>query len=187
MTSLLLPDASIPPMPIPPRTYFHTLQTAPNLTLFAPSNIAWSKLAPIERTYLESGFATDDIDLLVKLHASGSGVGWRESFERKREGEIELAGGGKLWVELDEAGEMTVGLERQDRDGSEEEEEEDNGLGRKNQREGVRVVQADNYAENGTPCLSSELRGSPSQPWPHRLINSNPLSTQVLSTSSTSS
>jgi solute carrier family 25 carnitine/acylcarnitine transporter 20/29 len=156
LSSLLLPASSIPPMPVPPQTYLSSLQTLANLTLFAPSNAAWSKLAPIERTYLESGFAGDDIELLVKLHAANDGVrvrkdggatsavGWRESFGEKGKGEVKTVGGGKVWIEVGKEGEMSIGLKGAggDEDEGDKENEED-------KEGGVQVIEPDILCENG--------------------------------------
>jgi solute carrier family 25 carnitine/acylcarnitine transporter 20/29 len=65
----------------------NTLSTAPHLTLFFPLDSAWDALDPIERLYLDSGFAEKDIERLVAFHSvndagiDGHGsVGWTESW-----------------------------------------------------------------------------------------------------------
>jgi solute carrier family 25 carnitine/acylcarnitine transporter 20/29 len=58
------------------------LQDTPGLTLFLPVDEAWEKLDELERLYLESEFASDDLNRIVKMHAvTGSGVAWSETFE----------------------------------------------------------------------------------------------------------
>lgn len=150
LASLLAPSLPVPPSPVPPNSYLARLQTTPNLTLFAPSDAAWAKLPQIERVYLESGFAEEDITLLVRLHVSvvNGSVAWRDSFGSKGRGEVEMVGGGKVWVEVGKDGAMQVGLE-------EDRKEEEDGK----ERHGIAVVEPDVYAENGAshplPALSS--------------------------------
>ncbi len=63
-----------------------SLSNTPHLTLFFPVDEAWDALDPIERRYLESGFAENDMAKIVGLHASGTGsdghglVGWSETW-----------------------------------------------------------------------------------------------------------
>jgi solute carrier family 25 (mitochondrial carnitine/acylcarnitine transporter), member 20/29 len=52
------------------------------LTVFLPIDSAWDSLHPIERLYLESEFATDDLLKILHGHAVGeSDVFWSESFD----------------------------------------------------------------------------------------------------------
>lgn len=52
------------------------------LTLFLPIDSAWDSLHPIERLYLESEFATDDLLKILHGHAVEAGnVVWSESFD----------------------------------------------------------------------------------------------------------
>lgn len=58
------------------------LNSTPELTLFLPVDSAWDALADIERKYLESKFATDDILQILNMHAVVTeGVHWSDSFE----------------------------------------------------------------------------------------------------------
>jgi len=71
-------------------TYFHRimnkditkfLEDSPQITLFLPVDSAWDALHPIERQYLESEFATDDLTRILQMHAvMQEGVTWSESF-----------------------------------------------------------------------------------------------------------
>ena len=69
-----------------PKSLVETLAETPHLTLFFPVNDAWEALDPIERRYLESGFAEKDMEKIVQLHTSKSGsdgegsVGWSENW-----------------------------------------------------------------------------------------------------------
>lgn len=52
------------------------------LTVFLPIDSAWDSLHPVERLYLESEFATDDLLDILHGHAVGeSDVYWSESFD----------------------------------------------------------------------------------------------------------
>lgn len=58
------------------------LNSSSQLTLFLPTNHAWDQLDPIERLYLESEFATDDLHRILDTHAVGEGgVVWSDSFQ----------------------------------------------------------------------------------------------------------
>ncbi|KII93784.1 hypothetical protein PLICRDRAFT_101968 [Plicaturopsis crispa FD-325 SS-3] len=58
------------------------LNSTPQLTLFLPVNNAWAKLDKLERLYLESEWATDDLNRIVKMHAvADKGVKWSNSFD----------------------------------------------------------------------------------------------------------
>lgn len=58
------------------------LKDLSELTVFLPVDSAWDSLHPIERLYLESEFATDDLLKILHGHAVGeSKVFWSESFE----------------------------------------------------------------------------------------------------------
>jgi solute carrier family 25 (mitochondrial carnitine/acylcarnitine transporter), member 20/29 len=72
-------------------SYFHKiltpeivelLNTTSELTLFLPVDEAWLKLHPLERLYLESPFATDDLSRILNAHAVvEKDVKWSDSFE----------------------------------------------------------------------------------------------------------
>lgn len=60
------------------------LNSTPELTLFLPVDTAWDVLPPIERKYLESKFATDDIIQILNMHSVVTeGVHWSDSFDPK--------------------------------------------------------------------------------------------------------
>ena len=71
-------------------SYFHNiltpeitkvLNTTTELTLFLPVDGAWEALDPLERLYLESEFATDDLNRILNMHAVvNKRVTWSESF-----------------------------------------------------------------------------------------------------------
>jgi len=57
------------------------LNTTTELTLFLPVDSAWAALDPLERLYLESEFATDDLTRILNMHAVvEKGVRWSDSF-----------------------------------------------------------------------------------------------------------
>jgi solute carrier family 25 carnitine/acylcarnitine transporter 20/29 len=57
------------------------LNETAELTIFVPVDSAWNALHPIEKLYLESGFAADDLIRIFKMHAVVQhGVKWSESF-----------------------------------------------------------------------------------------------------------
>ncbi|KAJ7492769.1 hypothetical protein FB451DRAFT_1361247 [Mycena latifolia] len=72
-------------------SYFHSvltpeitalLNSTSELTLFLPVNDAWEALPDLERLYLESEFATDDLNRILNAHAVvEEKVKWSESFE----------------------------------------------------------------------------------------------------------
>jgi len=72
-------------------SYFHNiltpeitrvLNTTTELTIFLPVDGAWDALDPLERLYLESDFATDDLNRILNMHAVvDKGVTWSESFD----------------------------------------------------------------------------------------------------------
>jgi solute carrier family 25 carnitine/acylcarnitine transporter 20/29 len=58
------------------------LDTRSGLTVFLPVDSAWDSLHPIERLYLESEFAADDLLKILKWHAvEQRDVIWSESFD----------------------------------------------------------------------------------------------------------
>lgn len=71
-------------------SYFHKvltpeitqlLNTTPELTLFLPVDSAWDVLDPLERLYLESEYATDDLHRILNMHAVVEhGVKWSDTF-----------------------------------------------------------------------------------------------------------
>ncbi|KAJ7293428.1 hypothetical protein C8J57DRAFT_1041600 [Mycena rebaudengoi] len=72
-------------------SYFHRvltpeikrlLNTTSNLTLFLPVNDAWESLPALERLYLESEFATDDLNRILNAHAVvEKDVKWSDTFD----------------------------------------------------------------------------------------------------------
>ena len=58
------------------------LDARAGLTVFLPVDSAWDSLHPIERLYLESEFAADDLLRILNWHAvEQGGVVWSESFD----------------------------------------------------------------------------------------------------------
>lgn len=58
----------------------HTINTTSELTLFMPVDSAWNTLDPLERLYLESGFAADDLLRILDMHAVvEKGVRWSDT------------------------------------------------------------------------------------------------------------
>jgi len=52
------------------------------LTIFVPVDSAWNALHPIEKLYLESEFAAEDLIRVFEMHAVVQhGVKWSESFQ----------------------------------------------------------------------------------------------------------
>lgn len=78
-------------------SYFHNiltpaitklLNTTPDLTIFLPVDSAWQALDPYERLYLESEFATDDLNRILNMHAvADKKVKWSDSFDPSLKGE----------------------------------------------------------------------------------------------------
>ncbi|SRR5712691_6438336 len=74
----------------PSTSYFHKILTpavinrlneTTELTIFVPVDSAWNVLHPIEKLYLESEFAADDLIRIFEMHAVVQhGVKWSESF-----------------------------------------------------------------------------------------------------------
>jgi solute carrier family 25 carnitine/acylcarnitine transporter 20/29 len=57
------------------------LNSTSTLTLFLPVDEAWNALDRVERLYLESEFATDDLNRILDMHAVVQDqVNWSESF-----------------------------------------------------------------------------------------------------------
>ena len=59
------------------------LNSTSGLTLFLPVDEAWNALDRVERLYLESEFATDDLNRILDMHAvvqDSDRVNWSESF-----------------------------------------------------------------------------------------------------------
>jgi solute carrier family 25 carnitine/acylcarnitine transporter 20/29 len=57
------------------------LNETAELTIFVPVDSAWNALHPIEKLYLESEFANDDLIRIFEMHAVVQhGVKWSESF-----------------------------------------------------------------------------------------------------------
>jgi solute carrier family 25 (mitochondrial carnitine/acylcarnitine transporter), member 20/29 len=58
------------------------LNETAELTIFVPVDSAWNALHPIEKLYLESEFAADDLVRIFEMHAVVQhGVKWSESFK----------------------------------------------------------------------------------------------------------
>ncbi len=58
------------------------LNETAELTMFVPVDSAWNALHPIEKLYLESEFASDDLIRIFEMHAVVQrGVKWSESFK----------------------------------------------------------------------------------------------------------
>ncbi|KAF5385521.1 hypothetical protein D9757_005414 [Collybiopsis confluens] len=58
------------------------LNSTPALTLFLPVDEAWEALDQYERIYLESKYATDDLNRILNMHAvAQDGVKWSELFD----------------------------------------------------------------------------------------------------------
>jgi solute carrier family 25 carnitine/acylcarnitine transporter 20/29 len=57
------------------------LNTTSGLTLFLPTDPAWNALHPLEKLFLESEYATDDLIRILEMHAViEKGVKWSDSF-----------------------------------------------------------------------------------------------------------
>ena len=57
------------------------LNSTSGFTLFLPVDEAWNALDRVERLYLESEFATDDLNRILDMHAVVQDqVNWSESF-----------------------------------------------------------------------------------------------------------
>lgn len=58
------------------------LNSTTALTVFLPVDSAWDALDSLERLYLESEFATDDLNRILNMHAVvDERVTWSDSFE----------------------------------------------------------------------------------------------------------
>jgi solute carrier family 25 (mitochondrial carnitine/acylcarnitine transporter), member 20/29 len=57
MDNILTPDITL------------LLNSSTELTLFLPVNSAWGALDPLERLYLESEYAADDLNRIFNMHA----------------------------------------------------------------------------------------------------------------------
>ena len=65
------------------------LNSTSGLTLFVPVDEAWNALDRMERLYLESEFATDDLNRILDMHAVlQDHVYWSESFNPSLNREI---------------------------------------------------------------------------------------------------
>lgn len=72
-------------------SYFHKILTpeiidrlnsSSELTLFLPEDTAWDALDPIEKLYLESGFAAHDLRRIFEMHTvEKKTVKWSDSFQ----------------------------------------------------------------------------------------------------------
>jgi solute carrier family 25 carnitine/acylcarnitine transporter 20/29 len=62
------------------------LNSTAELTIFMPVDSAWEFLDPLERLYLETDFAADDLRRILDMHAVlGEAVKWSESFQSSTE------------------------------------------------------------------------------------------------------
>ena len=58
------------------------LNSTSGFTLFIPVDEAWNVLDRVERLYLESEFASDDLNRILDMHAVVQDqVNWSESFD----------------------------------------------------------------------------------------------------------
>ena len=65
--------------------HLEQLAKAEALSVFLPLDDAWKSLHPLNRLYLESEFAQDDISWIVRMHASGADrVAWSDTFGNGR-------------------------------------------------------------------------------------------------------
>lgn len=78
-------------------SYFHDILTpdiinllnsSTELTVFLPINSAWDALDPYERLYLESEYATDDLNRILNMHAVEKKVKYSDSFSSAKNCEI---------------------------------------------------------------------------------------------------
>lgn len=69
-------------------SHFKILGSTPGLTVFLPEDSAWSELHPVERLYLESEFAEDDLRWILGMHAANSKIGWSDTFGEHAKGTI---------------------------------------------------------------------------------------------------
>ncbi|KAF9229124.1 hypothetical protein BS17DRAFT_689484 [Gyrodon lividus] len=105
------------------------LNSTPELTLFMPVDSAWESLDPLERSYLESDFAADDLRRILDMHAVlDEGVKWSESFQSSTE--FTTRYGSSLEIAVSSEG-TTIS--------------------------GAKLVQPDVYASNGVLHLVSSL------------------------------
>jgi solute carrier family 25 carnitine/acylcarnitine transporter 20/29 len=75
-------------------SYFHKILTSDiitllnsstELTIFLPINSAWDALDPYERLYLESEYATGDLNRILNMHAVvDKKVGYSDSFSQAK-------------------------------------------------------------------------------------------------------
>lgn len=60
----------------------NAINSTSELTLFIPVDSAWEALDPIERLYLESQFAADDLLRIFNMHAVvEKSVRWSDTFD----------------------------------------------------------------------------------------------------------
>ena len=68
-----------------------TLNSSSELTLFLPENPAWDDLHEVERLYLESKFADDDVQKILDMHSVlNHGVRWSDTFNDSKQCECAL-------------------------------------------------------------------------------------------------
>lgn len=61
-------------------SHFKILESVPGLTVFLPEDSAWNELHPVERLYLESEFAEEDLRWILGMHTVNSNIGWSNTF-----------------------------------------------------------------------------------------------------------
>lgn len=62
------------------------LESTPGLTVFLPEDSAWNELHPVERLYLESEFAEEDLRWILGMHTVNSKIGWSDTFGEHAKG-----------------------------------------------------------------------------------------------------
>lgn len=61
------------------------------VTVFLPQDSAWDELGRIERVYLESSFAEDDMRMIIDMHSVvQKGVHWSDTFKNDTKRELLL-------------------------------------------------------------------------------------------------
>ena len=61
------------------------LSSTSELTVFMPLDSAWETLDPLERLYLESDFAADDLRHILDMHVVSQSVKWSDLFQSSTE------------------------------------------------------------------------------------------------------
>ena len=72
-----------------PSAIKNTLANSTEITLFLPQDSAWGTLHPVERLYLESEFADDDIQRILNMHSmANNSIGWSDTFKNSTKCEL---------------------------------------------------------------------------------------------------